>query len=851
MFRLALKNVLHRRLRFALTALAVALGVAFVAGTYMLTDTMNAAFTTFFSQADAKLDVVVQSPSRMANNVASWGDRQPMPEAILGTIRGVHGVAVAAGQVVGSAQIVDKQGKAITTTGAPTLGMSTVDNAELDTAVLRTGREPVGGGEVAIDAQTARTHDMRVGDRVRVLFPTGSGTFTLVGIFGIGQLDSMAGATVAAFDLPIAQQLLGKTGVLDSVLVKAQPGVSPDTLRGAVQRAVGSAYEVITGQQLADRTSTAINDSMGFFSVALLVFSAIAIFVGAFIIYNTFAVIVVERTRELGLLRSIGCSTRQLVGSLVVEAAVVGLGASLAGLALGAGICIGLTKLFAATGMELPPAPLQLTARTVIVSLLVGVVVTVVAAMGPALRTRKLSPVEALVAGHAPSGPMPFRRVIVGSAACAGGLALIVYGGFASIENRLPFIGIGALTLFLGVARLSPLVVRPVARAAGWPIARIFGLAGRLGRENAMRSPVRTARTASALMIGMALVSFVAIFGSSLKASTGAMLDHLVGGDYVMTSTSNAPGAGFSPEAAAAVRAQAQVQRVAEMRVGYAERNGKLVGVGGANARELLAVTSVAVDAGDIRAIDTTSGSIAIASSVASAQGLHTGGVLQVSFEKTGVKQLRIVAVYDDAKGSMGQYLLGMGTFTANFSQQLDAMAIVQLRPGVSLAGASDALHAALATYPNVKVQDRAAFRDDVMSQIDQLLTLLYALLLLAVLIALLGIVNTLVLATIERVRELGLLRAVGMSRREVRAMVRAEAAMVSFIGALIGLLVGLALALVALKALENKGLGVISLPSGQLAVFLVVGALAGVVAAVLPARRAARVDVVQAIAST
>jgi putative ABC transport system permease protein len=851
MFRLALENVLHRRLRFALTALAVALGVAFVAGTYMLTDTMNAAFTTFFSQADAKLDVVVQSPSRMANNVASWGDREPMPESILGTVRSVPGVAVAAGQVVGSAQVVDRQGRAITTTGAPTLGLSTVDYAELDTAVLRSGRKPVGGGEVAIDAQTARTHDMRVGDRIRVLFPTGSGTFTLVGIFGIGQLDSMAGATVAAFDLPIAQQLLGKVAVLDSVLVKAQPGVSPDTLRAAVQRAVGQRYEAITGQQLADRTSTAINDSMGFFSVALLVFSAIAIFVGAFIIYNTFAVIVVERTRELGLLRSIGCSTRQLAGSLVVEAAVVGLGASLAGLALGAGICVGLTRLFAASGMELPPAALQLTARTVVVSLLVGVLVTVVAAMGPALRTRKLSPVEALVAGHAAPGPMPVRRVIAGSAACAAGLVAIIYGGFASIENRLPFIGVGALTLFLGVAGLSPLVVRPVARVAGWPIARVFGLSGRLGRENAMRSPVRTARTASALMIGMALVSFVAIFGASLKASTGAMLDHLVGGDYVMTSTSSAPGAGFSPEAAAAVRAQSQVQRVAEMRVGYAERNGKLVGVGGANAAELLAVTSVTVDDGDIRAIDTTDGSVAIASSVASVQGLHAGDSLQVSFEKTGVKQLRIVAVYDDAKGSMGQYLLGMGTFTANFSQQLDAMAIVQLRPGVAPAAAGDALHRALAAYPNVKVQDRAAFRDDVMSQIDQLLTLLYALLLLAVLIALLGIVNTLVLSTIERTRELGLLRAVGMSRREVRSMVRAEAAIVAFIGALIGLLVGLALALVALKALENKGLGVIALPSAQLATFLVVGALAGVVAAVLPARRAARVDVVRAIAAT
>jgi putative ABC transport system permease protein len=547
------------------------------------------------------------------------------------------------------------------------------------------------------------------------------------------------------------------------------------------------------------------------------------------------------------LLRSIGCSTRQLVGSLVAEAAVVGVGASLLGLALGAGICIGLTKLFAATGMELPPAPLQVAARTVLVSMLVGVLVTVAAALGPALRTRKLSPVEALIAGHSASGPMPLRRVLVGTAACMAGLALIIYGGFAGIENRLPFTGIGALTLFLGVAQLSPLMVRPVARLAGWPIAHIFGLAGRLGRENAMR----TARTASALMIGMALVSFVAIFGASLKASTGAMLDHLVGGDYVMTSTSNAPGSGFSPEAARAVRQLSPVQRVAEMRVGYAERNGKLVGVGGANAAELLAVTAVDVTQGDMHAIDTGSDTMAIASSVATAQGLRAGETLAMSFERTGAQRLRIVAVYDDAKGSMGQYLLGMGAFSANFSQEMDMMAIVQLRPGVAPGAVAGAMHTALAAYPNVKLQDRVAFRDDVMSQIDQLLTLLYALLLLAVVIALLGIVNTLVLSTIERVRELGLLRAVGMSRREVRAIVRAEAAIVSFLGALIGLVVGLALALVALKALENKGLGMISMPYAQLAVFLAVGALAGIVAAVLPARRAARVDIVEAIAST
>ncbi len=848
MFRLAVKNVFHRKLRFLLTAVAVALGVAFVAGTFMLTDTMHTAFSTFFSSADAKLDLAVDSPSRLATTTASWGDRQPLPESLVTAVRGVQGVAAAEGMVQGSAQIVDKQGRAITTTGAPTIGMSAIGNQSLDTLTLRSGRQPVGGGEIAIDALTARTHDFHVGDQVRILFPTGSQRFTLVGIFGVGQLDSMAGATVVTFDLPIAQKVLGKDGLVDSIMVKAQPGADVNQLRAAVQRAVGSQYEVLTGQQVADNTTKAVDTGMGFFSAMLLVFSSIAVFVGAFIIYNTFAVVVVERTRELGLLRSIGASTAQLAGSLLAEAAVVGVVASVAGIGLGAGVCIGLTQLFSASGMELPPAPLQITAQTVVISMLVGVLVTVFASLGPALRIRKLSPVEALVSGLSAPGPMPLRRIVTGSAGCAAGLAAVVYGAFANIDNRLPFIGGGAILLFLAVAQLSPIVVRPVARVAGWPIARLFGLPGRLGRENAMRSPVRTARTAAALMIGTALVSFVAIYGASLKASTGAMLDRLVAGDYVMTGSNQYTG--FSPDAVAKVRLLPQVANVGEIRGGYAELNGKLVGVGGTNVAEMLEVTNLSVLQGNIRGLD-TGASIAVGSSVATLQGLHAGDSLTMSFDRVGARRLAVAAVYDDSKGSVGEYLLGMTTFQSVFSQQLDMMAIVKARSGVPATEVGNALHSTLAAYPNITLQDRATFRQATMDQIDQLLTLLYALLVLAVVIALLGIVNTLVLSTIERVRELGLLRAVGMGRRDVRAMVRCEAMIVAFIGAAVGLVIGVVLALVALNALSDKGLGVIELPWVQLAVFLVAGGLAGILAAVVPARRAARVDVVRAIAST
>ena len=848
MFRMALESVLHRKLRFALTAIAVVLGVAFVAGTYMLTDTMNTAFTTFFSTADSKIDVVVQSPTGLQNNLASWGDRQPVPETLLGTVQAAPGVHAAEGQVVGIAQIVDPSGTVVTTTGAPTLGLSATSNPELDTANLRTGRFPTGADEVAIDANTARTHSIKVGDQVRVLFQDNSSTFRVVGIFGIGELDSMAGATVAAFDMQRAQAVLGKTGFFDSIVVKANPGVSQDQLRTSVQQAVGSRFEVITGQQLADRTSQAINDEMGIFSTALLIFAGIALFVGGFIIFNTFAVVVAQRTRELGLLRCLGCTTPQLVGALLIEALIIGVLASLAGLVLGIAVCLGLTRLLAAVGMELPPAPLQIGVRTVVASLLVGVLVTLVAALGPALRTRRLSPVEALVSGLAAPGPVPLRRLLTGILLTTGGFGLVLFGAFANIESRLLPITAGALGLFLGIAGLSPIVVRPLSGLLGWPVTRLGHVPGRLGRENAMRSPVRTARTASALMVGMALVSFVAIFGASLKASTGAALDSIVAGDYVLTGASQL--SGFSPQAAANVRGLAQVERVGEIRVGYVERNGVRTGIGGASAADLLDVARVTVKAGDVRAID-HSASVAIGSTVATAEGLRVGDTVTLTFERVGTQRLPIAAIYDDSQGSIGQYLLGLPTFEKNFVQQLDMMAIVKLKPGVALTSGGDSIHWALTAYPNVKVQDRATYRQQAMDQIDQLLTLLYALLALALVIALVGIVNTLALATFERIRELGLLRAVGMARHEVRRMVEWEAAIVSLLGALVGVVVGLVLAWVALKAMASSGLGVISIPSVQLVVFVVVAAVAGVLAAALPARRAARINVVSAIASS
>jgi putative ABC transport system permease protein len=850
MLRVTLRGVLERKLRLLLTAISIALGVAFVAGSYILTDTLSYAFTSLFSKTGAKVDVVLQSPSRFVTQQNSFmrSDRAPVPAWLLDQVRKAPGVQVASGEVFGFAQIVGKDGKAISTTGAPTLGVSVQAEPLLNTATIREGRQPRGPEEVAIDAHTARAHGFQVGDTVTILTEGPPLTFTLAGTFGFEDVDSMAGATVAAFDLTTAQSVLGKAYRFDDIAVKGLPGWSQQQVRDSVARTVGGQWEVITGQTQSDRTLDAVKQGLGFVSTAMFIFAAIALFVGAFIIFNTFSILVAQRTREFGLLRALGAGVGQVIGSIVVEALCVGVLASVVGLALGGGIAVLLTTAINALGIELPPAPLQYQPRTFIASIAVGVGVTLLAAVGPALRTRRLSPMDALRTGLVDSRQRrALRRLMVGMPAAVVGLGLLFAGMTGRTGHGVVFFIAGAVAVFLGVGVLGAFVMRPLAVVVGWPLVRIFRLTARLGLRNAMRSPTRTARTAAALTIGVGLISFVTIFGASMKASTGAMIDNALAADYVMTPTSQ--GGGFSPDVAQQIRQVMGVEAVGDLRVGYFERNGQLIGVGGTDWASFSDVTNVTVLSGNMARFD-QSGGVAIGKKIADQDQLRVGDTISMTFDRTGTQRIKVVAVYDDSQGSMGEYLLGMKTFTSNYSTQLDSLAAIKLS---STAGQAtrDAISKAAAAYPNVKLQDMATFKQDVLAQIDQLLGLVYTLLALAVVIAVLGIVNTLALSTLERVRELGLLRAVGMTRREVRAMVRHESVIVAVIGAVLGLAVGVVFAGVALYSLRDSGLGVVAYPVGQLAFFLALAAGAGVLAAVLPARRAARVDILQAVATT
>ena len=568
MRKATLKGLLAHKLRLAATALAIVLGVSFVSGTYVLTDTITASFDSLFKQVTQGIDVAVRSEETFGG--FDTGEvRDPMPASLLERIQAVDGVRVAEGNVTGYAQLVGKDGKAVTTSGAPSLGVSFNQDPQFTAgSTVRSGRLPSGPTEMAIDAKTAEDTGYVVGDRAKVLFQGPARDFTVSGIIGFGEADNLGGARLVGFDLATAQEVMNREGRFDEIDVAAEAGVTPEQLRDRIRAAVDPRYEVLTGEELAADTAAAINDTIGrFLGTALLAFAFVALLVGAFLIFNTFTIIVAQRTRELALLRCLGASRRQVMNSVLLESLIVAIVASLVGLGLGVLIAGGLRALLSTfLGADIPATGIQFQPRTVIVSLAVGIVVTVLAALLPALKATRVPPVAALQpeTAFAPTG-FRKRRIVLGVLVTAVGVALLLAGLFRSEGNQLVNVASGAVVVFFGVAILSPLIARPLARVIGWPFARAFRLPGTLARENAMRNPRRTASTAAALMIGLALVSFVSIFAASIKASTTEILEESVTADYILINDNFQP---FSPEAAERLAEQPQLAAVAGMRFG-------------------------------------------------------------------------------------------------------------------------------------------------------------------------------------------------------------------------------------------------------------------------------------------
>jgi putative ABC transport system permease protein len=840
-----IKGLLAHKFRLAATALAIVLGVSFVAGTYVLTDTITASFDSLFKQVTQGIDVAVRSEETFGG-FETGEVRDPMPASLLERVQAVDGVRVAEGNVTGYAQLVGKDGKAVTTGGAPSLGVSFNQDTQFTAgSTVRSGRLPSGPTELAIDAKTAEDTGYQVGDRVKVLFQGPAREFTVAGIVGFGEADNLGGARLVGFDLATAQEVMNREGRFDEIDVAAQEGVTPEQLRDRIRAAVDPRYEVLTGQELAEDTAAQINDTIGrFLGTALLAFAFVALLVGAFLIFNTFTIIVAQRTRELALLRCLGASRRQVLTSVLVESAIVALAASLVGLGLGLGIAVLLKWLLSTLlGADIPTTGIEFQPRTVVVSLLVGLVVTVLAALLPALKATRVPPVAALQpeTAFAPTG-FRKRRIVLGVLVTAVGVAALLAGLFRSEGNPLVNVASGAVIVFFGVAILSPLIARPLARVIGWPFVRAFRLPGTLARENAMRNPRRTASTAAALMIGLALVAFVSIFAASIKASTTEILEESVSADYILINDNFQP---FTPEAAERLGEQPQLAAVAGMRLGPWKLNGAnktLLAVDPAAYQQVVKTETTAGSLGDL-----ASGGLAVKDTVAEANGWTVGERVAMEFPRNGVQQVPVKAIYKD-NSLNGDFLLGLVDYERGFADQADSQILVKAAPGVAPADSRAAVDRVMADFPNVTVRDQAEFRAEQARQIDQIINLFYLLLLLAVVIALFGIVNTLGLSIFERIRELGLLRAVGATRAQLRSMIRWEAVIIAVLGAVLGLAVGVFFGWTIVRALSSQGISEFALPVGQLAGFVLAAALAGILAAVLPGRRAARIDVLRAI---
>jgi putative ABC transport system permease protein len=844
MWRTTWKGLLAHKLRLTLTALAIVLGVGFVAGTLVLTDTMRSVFDDLFAGTLEGIDVSVRSVAAFTDAQMGF-DREPIPADLLEDVAAVGGVRIAEGYVEGYAQLVAPDGTPIQPQGAPTLGYSWT-HEDINPMEVREGRSPGAAGEVLVDARTAADHELAVGDEVTAITVTGPDTYEVVGIGGFGDADNLAGATVTMFELDTAQAAFDLEGEYTAIDVASVDGVSATELRDRVSGVLPDGYEAVTATDAAAEMSAAVGEALGFFTTALLIFGVVALFVGAFIIANTFAIVVAQRTREFALLRALGATGRQIVRSVLAEAAIVGAVASAAGIGAGMLLALGLYELLDAFGISLPAGDLVVAPRTIIVALAVGLVVTVVSALLPARRAAAVAPVEAMRSVTTPVIPRSGRRTTIGVALTALGAGLLLLGLSGQVGNAPTWVGVAALTTFIGVAMVAPIFVRPLAAVIGAPAARI-GTPGALARGNAVRSPRRTASTAAALMIGLALVAFVAVLAASLRTSMTAIVEEEMRADFIVA-TDRPQFAWLQPGVADDLRDRDEIAVASAMRMGLARHEGSTVWPVAIDPSTFPETVSFEIVGGDLADLDDEA--VALDARTAEDDGLSVGDPYVLEFARTGEHEWPIVAIYENAGIMEGGPVISLGAHGANFGENLDMYVFVV---GASAAPTDAVRHAVedvAEQHPNATVRDQAEFRDEQIGQIDQLLGLVTALLGMAILIAMLGITNTLALSVFERTREIGLLRAVGMTRRQARSMIRWEAMIVAVIGALLGVAVGIFFGWAIVRALADQGIEHLSVPGGQLVGYVMAAAIAGVLAGVLPARRAARLDVLEAIAT-
>jgi putative ABC transport system permease protein len=848
MIALALRGLAQRRLRSALTALAVLLGVAMIAGTYVQTDQINTAFEDIQHTGNAGTDVVVRPAKAFGGAMAA---ARPIDEAVLDQVEAVPGVERAVGQLFDSGTLV-VGGESVEHDFAPGIVVSTIEEP-FDATTPVEGRDPAGPGEIAVISQTAEQEGLRVGQRVGLTTRTGVQPVTITGIFDYGDVSSIGGASVVSAPLEEMQGWFGRQEQISTIAVSAADGVDPAALASRIQGALPASFEAATGAADAQQQADDINASIGgFLTPMLLALAGAALLVGAFIIFNTFSITVAQRTREFALLRALGATRSQIVTAVAGEALILGVIASLLGLVAGLGFAKLLGALFDAAGWGIPRSGMELAPRTIAVSLGVGVGVTLLAALVPALRATRVAPVQAL-AGQAPQSPRTRRWApwIAGAVSLLG-LAAVLNGLFGAgpATARMGGMAAGAVMIFVGLALVARHIVRPVAAATGWPIEHAFHTPGRLARENAMRNPGRTATTSSALMVGLGLVVFVAVFAAGMKATVDDAFDQLVRGDLVVTSESFEP---LPRDAQEAIEAVPGVGSVSAQYIDQVQVNGESSDqfvdiLNGVDPRRLSDVYGFDWLAGGSDALlDKLTGSAAVVEEqFAKTHGIELGEDFIVQTPTGARVHLQAIGEYRDPMLLAG-VMVDQDMF-ARASSVTDPFGFfIRDDAGTDARAVQREVTAALTEFPAAQVQTTEEYREEIAAQLDQMVYLLYALLAMSVVISLFGIANSLFLSIHERTREFGLLRAIGATRSQVRRIVRYESVITSVIGGLLGIAVGLLFGFLMTAALSDLGL-VFSVPLAQLAGFLVLAVVVGVVAAVVPARRGARVDVLDAL---
>jgi putative ABC transport system permease protein len=848
MIRVALKGLLGRKLRATLTAFAIVLGVAMISGAFVLTDTLGKTFDGIYRESYSASDAVISS-EEATNTGDDTSEAPPFSAAVLSRVESLPGVRLAQGSIEDQARLVNANGKPIGAAGNGTaMGVDPSADQSLNPLQLVGGQWPRGDGQIAIDKATAEKQHFELGETVGAFADGPVHRYRISGIVRFGSVDSIGNATITVFDLATAQRLFDKRGKFDLIRVQAKEGVSDPELLRQIRPLLSATTQVKSAAGQASSDSNDTQAGMNLVKYFLLGFGGIALFVGSFVIANTLAITVAQRMRELATLRTLGASRRQVLGSVVLEAVVVGIIGSIVGLLLGLGIAAGLKALLDATGFELPSGGIVFATRTIIVSLAVGTLIAVLASLRPALRATRVEPIAAVREGAVmPRSRFARWALPTAAAVVAAAVALFSYGVFADgveIKARLLALVAGVLLLFVGVSMVASRVVRPLAFLLGTPGARLGGTAGRLARQNAVRNPARTASTAAAVMIGLALITFVAVVGQGFRSSFTSSVNELFVADYAVTAGNNP----LTNKAAQAAAKAPGIEVVSEIRTAKAKRAGKSVSVNGVDGN-LTKVVDMAWSSGSssVPAQLGRDGAF-IKDRYADDHSLKVGSPLTMTTPTGKTLRLHVKGIFDEPKGGspFGEVAISKTTFDDSFANHDNEWTLLNIRGGPSDEN-SARLDQALAAFPNAEIETRDEFKNGQLHNLKRSLNILYLLLGLSVVVSMFGVINTLVLSVFERTREIGMLRAVGMTRRQVRRMVRHESIVTALIGAALGIGVGIFLAGLTSLALSQYGV-VFALPYKSLAAFVGVAIVAGMLAAILPARRASRLNVLEAL---